>query len=993
MKARNPIALLIGWITLGLAPATMVHSADASGENATSGGVIRGRVINAATGDFLAGVTVEIVGTNISVLTDLGGNFRAARVPAGEQLVRVRYTGLNAETITARVLPGQTVEVPLVKLTSDIYQMEKVVVGGLREGNALAITYQKNADNVKNVVAADTFGNIADGNPGDLLQYLPGVSADYVGNEVRTIQIRGMAPEMGTVTVDGTRMASSQSANLGRQFEYETASLGNVETVELNKALLPDMEADAVSGSVNLRSKSALDGSPDRRIFFNFGATLSPENNVPGYSPLGISGSLTYSEVVGRRKNFGIVFSASYHKSDSPSFQTGQNYQATTASPAYTFQVIAPRPAPGPRRRTSSNLKLEYQLSERARFDVRFGFNTMLETSHPRQFTLNAANSVAILNAAGQPTGTGGILPGYTDLTSEARQQASTTAAFTESRFPKRGRTFIVGSGGRYRAEGIEVTWNGSYSYSDTRYQNSNITMSLPNIGWRVTRAYVGDPFPQYVQTAGPDMYNLANYTNFVYNRTNNEGYDDILAFRADAKKDLNTAFPAYVKVGANYRSQTRDIDRRYWSSAYTGSQPLTRFLDQDWDYNRRLGPSGAYRSPPFPGIEEATEVYEKSPNDFTLNVANSISVRLLNDKRMNEDVGAAYAMGGLTLGELSLVGGARVEHTQDDGVGPRRQVTAEEAARRAAFVGPLTSVEIERRTIAEYGNRQRNQSEYTDLFPSVHAKYSILPGFLARASWATGIGRPSFADIIPSLTVNEIAETVSGTNPGLKPHHAENIDVSLEYYFEPVGVFSVGYFHKKLTDFIFSDTHTISTGADNGFEGEYAGYTLTSTANGGFGTVKGYEINYSQQLSKLPGLISRFGVYANYTRNKTEGNYDSGGTTVQSTNEIVGFIPETGNVGISYLHRRLDLRVQWNYRGRYLVAYSSNPASLRFAQPRILVHLRTKFRLYKNYSVYFDVLNLFNEPGTNNYIFAPSRPLTYRLESPRYYGGISGTY
>ena len=75
-------------------------------------------------------------------------------------------------------------------------------------------------------------------------------TADYVGNEVRTIQIRGMAPEMGSVTMDGTRMASSQSANLGRQFEYETASLGNIDTVELNKALLPDMEADAVSARV-----------------------------------------------------------------------------------------------------------------------------------------------------------------------------------------------------------------------------------------------------------------------------------------------------------------------------------------------------------------------------------------------------------------------------------------------------------------------------------------------------------------------------------------------------------------------------------------------------------------------------------------------------------------------------------------------------------------------------------------------------------------------
>ncbi|MGH7957410.1 MAG: TonB-dependent receptor domain-containing protein, partial [Opitutaceae bacterium] len=516
---------------------------------------------------------------------------------------------------------------------------------------------------------------------------------------------------------------------------------------------------------------------------------------------------------------------------------------------------------------------------------------------------------------------------------------------------------------------------------------------ALPNIAWRVTREHVGDPYPKYVQTAGPDMYNLANYSGFRYQRTDQQGFDDILALRADARKNFVTAFPLYVKAGVNYRGQNRDIDRKFWDYAYTGTQPLTRFLDRNWDYNLGLGPSNSYRSAPYPGIDESTAVFEANPGDFTQDIASSLSMQFLNNKRIKEEVGAAYAMGGVTFGKLSVVGGARLERTQDDGEGPKRELTRAESARRAAFVGPLTAAEIERRTIAEYGGRQETKTDYADLFPSMHAKFQILPGFLARASWATGIGRPSFADVIPSLTINEDARTISATNPGLKPQYAKNIDVSLEYYFEPVGVLSVGYFHKKITDFIFSDTQVVGTGAENGFGEEYAGFILSTTANGGYGIVKGYEINYSQQLSKLPGLLSRFGVYANYTKNNTEGNYDSGGGAVQSTNEIVGFIPETANIGVSYVQNRLDLRVQWNWRGKYLVAYSSNPASLRFEQPRGLVNLRTKVRVYKNYSFYFDVLNVFNEAGDDQYIFSPSRPFTRRHGSPRYYFGISGTY
>ena len=63
---------------------------------------------------------------------------------------------------------------------------------GEREGNAASLTAQRNAINVKNVVASDSFGNIADGNIGDFLQQMPGITAVYVGADVRSVQIRGI---------------------------------------------------------------------------------------------------------------------------------------------------------------------------------------------------------------------------------------------------------------------------------------------------------------------------------------------------------------------------------------------------------------------------------------------------------------------------------------------------------------------------------------------------------------------------------------------------------------------------------------------------------------------------------------------------------------------------------------------------------------------------------------------------------------------------------
>ena len=51
----------------------------------------------------------------------------------------------------------------------------------------------------KNIVAADSFGNIADGNVGELLQQLPGVSGEYNGQDIRSVQIRHM--KLGSISV------------------------------------------------------------------------------------------------------------------------------------------------------------------------------------------------------------------------------------------------------------------------------------------------------------------------------------------------------------------------------------------------------------------------------------------------------------------------------------------------------------------------------------------------------------------------------------------------------------------------------------------------------------------------------------------------------------------------------------------------------------------------------------------------------------------------
>jgi outer membrane receptor protein involved in Fe transport len=94
---------------------------------------------------------------------------------------------------------------------------------------------------------------------------------------------------------------------------------------------------------------------------------------------------------------------------------------------------------------------------------------------------------------------------------------------------------------------------------------------------------------------------------------------------------------------------------------------------------------------------------------------------------------------------------------------------------------------------------------EYRDVLPGLHFKYSPLPNLVTRLGYATNIGRPGPGQLVPNTLVNYDSQTVSSSNPSLRPQTANNFDLTAEYYFEPAGVISAGVFLKELNRFIYS--------------------------------------------------------------------------------------------------------------------------------------------------------------------------------------------
>lgn len=264
-------------------------------------GRIAGRVTSTDTRAGLAGAKVVLVGTAYGTVTGEDGHFLLPRVPVGTHTIRVLYLGRASASQEVTVAASQTAD---VELQMSPITLDAVIVEGVRaQGQAEALSRQQNAPNITNVVAADQMGRFPDASAPEAVQRLPGIALQRDMGEGRYIAIRGGSAANTQVTVNGEQVPSPEGEV--RQVALDAVPVSVLEAIEVAKAITPDMDAEAIGGSVNLVTKKA----PDQPVMAFEGAG--------GYASIreGYSGS--GSATIGRRTRggtFGYLISGSYSR-------------------------------------------------------------------------------------------------------------------------------------------------------------------------------------------------------------------------------------------------------------------------------------------------------------------------------------------------------------------------------------------------------------------------------------------------------------------------------------------------------------------------------------------------------------------------------------------------------------------------------------------------------------------------------------------------------
>ena len=252
--------------------------------------------------------------------------------------------------------------------------------------------------------------------------------------------------------------------------------------------------------------------------------------------------------------------------------------------------------------------------------------------------------------------------------------------------------------------------------------------------------------------------------------------------------------------------------------------------------------------------------------------------------------------------------------------------------------------------------------SNYLKVLPGIHLRHELFHDTPLRVSYSRTLARRNYNDLAPYLLQDTTALTISKGNPELKVTTSNNVDVSLEHYFQSVGVASGGFFYKNLSNYLYQSTQQQTIGADI--------YRVTQPINGDKANLYGLEVTLVRQLAFLPSALRGFGLYTNYTRVHSDAVLPRGSSI------LPGQAANMGNASLTYERKGFFSRASFNYQARYVLAVGAAPADDNWLDNRLQIDFSASQGIGKHVRVFIDLLNLGNEPYRVHLGVSPARAI-----------------
>ena len=881
-------------------------------------GTIKGRILDTSN-QTLPGATIYIDSLHTGVVSDINGFYTLTNIAPGTYKVKVSYVGYSPVEMTITVPEGKTVESDV--MLNDGVKLREVVVGGAFNGQRRALSSQKNAMGIVNVVSADQVGKFPDSNIGDALKRISGINVQYDQGEARFGQVRGTSADLSSVTINGNRIPSAEGDTRNVQLDLIPDDM--VQTIEVNKVVTADMDADAIGGSINLVTKN----TPNKRMF---NATAgSGYNAVSKKAQLNLG--LTYGDRFFNDK-LGLMFSGSYQNapggSDNAEFEYDVDDGSVVMKEAQMRQYYVTR------ERQSYSLALDYEFNPDHKISFKGIYNRRNDWENRYRVVYKDLDESDPSEQSIELQTKGGA-----DDTRNARLERQQTMDFTLDGEHNLGGRLLMDWAASFSRASEDRPNERYFGLKMDNNTGENLINTFRGIGGRAPYSTIAIPG---LDNEGWELDELTNSNQSIYE---NE-WKFRLNFELPLMKGL---YGNTLRFGGKYTNKEKDRETTMYK--YDG---------EDVNDNPIFNDGGAWREHGSSQIRKGFMVgdnYPEGTHFISKKYLGSINFNSMQGEpdyeemsgnyHAKEEITSAYLRFDQKLGrKLDLMLGLRMEHTALNYRGLNWVVD-----------------EDENESLESTGNRKNS---YTNWLPSVLLKYDVNDDLKLRASFTETLSRPKYSALIPSVNYNRADEEATIGNPNLKPTTSYNFDLSAEYYFKSVGLVSVGLFYKSINNVIVDE---VWKGMDSQLPitGTYD-YEISKPINAYDADLFGVEVAYQRDFGFITPALKCLGFYGNYTytANKTKNHHFEHRVLEDGEDiDMIGSPEHTANASLFFEKWGFNLRLSYNFASAFVDEMGEVAQLDRYYDKVNYLDLNASYTFGKRFktTIYADVTNLLNQP------------------------------
>ncbi len=820
---------------------------------------------------------IEILELHRSVLTGNNGSYNFADLSEGHYTLRISIAGETTKTVdkTIAIEEGRDVGADITLTAGSEAasggSLDAILVTAARLPLNFARTTEYEAPNIVSVIIAEEIRELPDVSAAEALRRLPGVSAENDTGEARFINIRGLDSDLNGTTFAGVRLLPTNPSSPlggGRAVAFDTIPAGPIGSATVTKTNSPDQDAEALGGTIELSPRRL--GPNDKPFvlarlgtgYEDLRGTKIGDFELSAGRRFGLFGSESQVSAVGS-----IAYYEDRRGIDDLEASYADNQQGSPPTPDKAFSALQQRWYQNGRKRLGFGGELAYEPSREHRFYV-----DLYQTG----YTENQYKDYLILNF---PNGGMGAVPVPGNPNALADQIDFYERDLTDHTETLRARLASVGG----RDEFGKTVLDYRISFTDGGYHVSKDLgpsfQSAAGLGVPITYNNMTNPnFPSYLISGGPNRFDPSIYSlNSSFSSSTEHDLDKEWSGVINLTRFLeHWGSDEQVKAGVSVRLRDKTLQPTQIAFASVPNVTLSEFVNGDFvNYYKNNYAIGPQINPN--AFESFYARNLNQPNGFVEDIGNTTTANEQAFQHNKENVYALYGQYKVTFGDVGWLAGARLETTH------------------ASYAANAFNAD----TNTLIGLNSQDKS-YTNLFPTVQARWEIAPRTLMRASISSAIARPGFQQISAAISVTPSNNSISQGNPALRPTTAYNFDWSLEHVSPNGSVVSLGLFDKELRNYIVQ-TATVVPVASLPQNAIYSGFhgatvTIDNYLNISQARAAGMEWAWEQKLTMLPGVLRGLGIGANWTWVSSRGDIGRG-----YTSQLPSTAKNTANAAIFY--------------------------------------------------------------------------------------------